>query len=217
MTFNFKSFSCSCLVLLFLGACAPQSTPSMMNVSPVELVYETTMEQVPLNEMNDVTYAMVASQYSQKGNGSLDLTMTYDPKSKNFTAMKAVHALKSAEKSLQLKGVHNITKQTLPVPDGKPSLMVSYDTVRAQAPSDCGNMPGLNTNETSRFIGDYKFGCGIETLLAKQIARPSDLAGNDQMDVRSARRDSVIINDYSKGVPNQRLEGIERDDLVSSN
>lgn len=203
------------LTIPLLAACGPQHTPSMMNTSKIELSRETMLDQIQLKDLNEATLTALASHYDQNGNGPLDLTMTYDPKAKDFTAMKALHELKHVRAALNKKGVIDITTQTMAVPRGMPSLMVSYDVVKAQAPSDCTPMPGLDNNETGRFIGDYKFGCGVESLLAKQIARPTDLEGQDGLGKRDARRDSVMIEGYSAGVPNSRLEGVERGDLAS--
>ena len=197
-----------------LSACT-QSTPSMMNTAKVELARETSVEQIPISEVNEANIGKLAHQYRKYGSGPLDLTMTFDPKSKDFTAMNARRALDVVEQDLRKNGVSNITAQTLAVPDGKASLMVSYDIVQAMAPSNCEPMPGLYNNETGRFIGDYKFGCGVETVFAKQIARPSDLEGRSEMGVRDARRDSVILENYSSGVTQQPLDGIERDDLAT--
>lgn len=202
------------LLALFISGCT-QSTTTMMNVSPTELAHETNVEQIPVDEIDDVNLALLAEHHRKHGTGPLELTMTYDPKARDFTAMKAVHELKKVEQLLKYKGVKDITTQTLPVPDGKPSLMVTYDMVNARPPSDCTPMPGLDNNETGRFIGDYKFGCGVETLLSKQIARPADLQGNDEMDTRTARRESIVVEEYSAGVPREPLQGIERADLSS--
>ena len=202
------------LAIGFLSACT-QSTPSMMNVSKIELAHETIVEQIPLSDVTDSNMSVLASHYHKNGKGPVDLTMTYDPKSKTFTAMKAIHALKKAEGVLKRKGLNNISAQTLAVPDGKPSLMVSYDIARAQAPSDCGHMPGLQSNDTTRFIDEYKFGCGVETMVAKQVAHPSDLEGTSEMGSRPARRDAVVLDGYSSGAPREPLDGIERDDLSS--
>lgn len=207
-------FSLIILGAVSLTACT-QTTPSMMNTSRIELARETNMEQIPLNEINDTTIASLAGQYSKYGSGALDLTMTYDPKAKDFTAMKAVHELKYVQGALKKKGVRNMTAQTLAVPDGKPSLIVSFDTVAAQAPSDCAPMPGLELNKTDRDLGTYKFGCSVETALAKQIARPADLEGNSDMGARSARREAVVVEGYSAGVPREALDGIERGDLAA--
>lgn len=208
--------------LLLMGACLPlivacgkQYTPSMMNTSSVELSRETLLDQIFLKNLDQKSLAMMADQYRKNGNGALDLTMTYDPKSRHFTAMKALHELKAIRASLHKEEVREVTTQTLAVPGGSPSLMVSYDLVKAQAPSDCTPMPGLENNETGRFIGDYKFGCATESLIAQQIAQPSDLEGNADLAKRDARRDSIMIEGYAAGVPRERMEGLERDNLTS--
>jgi type IV pilus biogenesis protein CpaD/CtpE len=208
-----KNMSFSFVAFALLAACAPQSTSTMMNTSPVELSRETVVEQIPMTQMNDASIFVLAEQYRKDGNGSLDLTMTYDPKSSDFTAMSALHDLKHIKVVLKTKNITDVLTQTLAVPDGKPSLIVSYDTIRAQAPSDCMPTPGLESNETGRFIGDYKFGCGVESLIAKQIARPSDLEGNATLATRSARRESLVVEGYSAGVPREPLNGVERSDL----
>lgn len=203
--------------LSFLLVACTQSTPSMMNVSPVEVAKETVVEQIALEDMNDSTLAQLANHYRKNGQGPLELTMTYDPKARDFTAMGAVNELKKVSHALKYKGVNNMVTQTLAVSEGKPSLMVSYDMIMAYAPSDCTPMPGLDNNLTGRDIGDYKFGCAVESMLARQIARPADLEGNATLGKRDARRESVVIEEYSAGVPRQPLEGIEREDLTSGN
>lgn len=200
--------------LLFLSACT-QYTPSMMNNSPVQLSQTTMIEQIMLKDIHDETLSLLANHYHENATSALDLTMTYDPKSKSFTAMNAVHELKQIKDFLSKKGIKNILVQTQAVPNGTPSLMVSYDMVQAMAPADCTLMPGLDKANTTRFIGEYKFGCSTETMVAKQVARPSDLQGNATMDQRSARRDAIILNGYSRGEPRTPLEGIEREDLAT--
>lgn len=205
------------LIASFALIACTQTTPSMMNVSPVELSHETVVEQINVTQINDHMLASIANHHRKSSNGPLELTMTYDPKSRDFTAMSAVNELKKVSKALRYKGVRDMITQTLAVPEGNPSLMVSYDTVTAHAPSDCDPMPGLENNLTGRDLGDYKFGCGVESLIARQIARPSDLEGNVTLAKRDARRDANVVESYSAGVPREPLVGIEREDLSSGN
>lgn len=198
-------FALSVLALTLLSACT-QTTPSMMNTSRIELARETAMEQIPLGQVTEDNIKILADQYRKYGSGPIDLTMTFDPTSKNFTAMKAVHALEMVKKTLSQNGVTNFTAQTLSVPNGNPSLMVSYDTLTAQAPSDCAPMPGLENRETGRFIGAYKFGCGVDTYMAKQLVRPADLEGTSDMDMRDARREAIVLDGYAAGMPREPLE-----------
>ena len=195
-----------------LPACT-QNTKSMMNNASVELVEETTVNQIALKNLDSKAIDAIARDYQNNANGALDLSITYNPNSKSFTAMNAIHALGHIKEDFQSKGVKNITTHTIPVEQGVATLMYSYDILRAQAPSDCTPMPATNINNTTRFIGDYKFGCGVETALSKQIANPADLHGNATLDQRDARRESMVIEEYSKGVPRERLDGIERDSL----
>jgi type IV pilus biogenesis protein CpaD/CtpE len=203
------------LTLPFLLMACTQTTPSMMNVAPVELSRETVVEQIAIDDVNDALLTHIANHHRKSSNGPLELTMTYDPKSRDFTAMNAVNELKSISKALQYKGVYNMVTQTLAVPEGTASLMVSYDTVMAHAPSNCDPMPGLDNNLTGRDLGNYKFGCGVESMIARQIARPADLEGNSTLSKRDARREAAVVEDYSAGVPREPLEGIEREDLTS--
>ncbi len=205
------------LLLPFLIMACTQTTPSMMNTSSVALSRETVVEQVALDNINDGLLSTLASHYASTGSGPLELTMTYDPTSRSFTAMGAVNELKEISQALRYKGVKNVITQTLAVPDGRPSLMVSYDTVLAHAPPDCVAMPGLANNLTGRDLGQYKFGCGVESMLAQQIARPADLEGNDGLGKRGAKREVGVLSDYASGVPREPLDGIEREDLTSGN
>ncbi len=200
---------------LFVSACT-QYTPSMMSTSTAQLSNTTTMEQVPLAYINDATLSDLASHYKAHGTSALDLTMTFDPKSKSFTAMNAVHKLKHITADLKKKNVVNVTTQTAAIEKGTPSLLISYDMVQALAPLGCDLMPGLESSDTTRFIPDYKFGCSKETMLARQIARPKDLLGNDAMDDAGGRRAAIVTDGYKGGVPRAPIEGIERGDLAAN-
>ena len=214
MTNSIKFLSLLIGSAALLSACT-QTTPSMMNTSPIEMARETVVEQIPVSQINKGVIENLAKHYAENANGPLDLTMTYEPKSRSYTAMKALHQLGHIKKDFKAMGVTNVTTQTLAVPQGKASLMVSYDIVTARGPSDCDVMPGLEHNETGRFIGDYKFGCSVETATARQIADPADLEGNAGLAVRDARRESIVVEGYSSAEPRPPLEGVERGDLAA--
>lgn len=204
-----------------IAACAitacTQTTPSMMNSNRVQISRESLVEQIPLEHLNKNTIAAIANEYNRHGTGVMDLTMTFDPAAKDFTAMKAVNTVKQIQKDLKLSGVRDVNGQTLSVSGGKPSLMVSFDSMSAAAPKNCDQMPGLSDNQTGRFIGDYKFGCGVETAFSKQIANPSDLYGNAELGNRDARRGAIVVDDYGSAQPRPELDTIERGDIASDN
>lgn len=202
------------LSVFVLGACT-QTTPSMMNTQKPLLVNETIIEQVALNDLSDDMLEALAAGYTKNGTGALELTMAFDPTSKSFTAMKAVQKLQSIKTVLAHKGVRNVETETLSIKGAQPALMVSYDSIRAQGPQGCKMIPGLESNETSRFLGDYQFGCGTETMLARQISTPSDLQGTDGLGKRGARRGANILNGYESGAPREPLQGLGRENLAA--
>lgn len=203
------------LLSFFLMTACTQYTETRMSQAKPQLSHSTIMEQIPFADIHDQTLSALAAHYSKNGVSDLDLTMTYDPASKNFTAASANHELGHIRDFLNGKGIRNILSQTTAISNGTPSLLVSYDVVNVSAPADCTAMPGLNGEGTTRFIDDYKFGCSTQTMFAKQIAHPADLQGNAELGMRDGRREAIILDSYKAGIPRESIEGVERDDLIS--
>lgn len=208
-------------VYLLMAGCAilsacQQRTPSMMNTSRAELTTQTGIDQVPVTQVNDRYVDAMVGQYGRYGDGPIDLTVSYDPSS-SYNATKAVGELASLKDKLARKGIHNVNTSTLPVSgQAQPMLMVSYDMVTARGPSDCGNMEGLYDNTTTPDIGTYRFGCGTEQMLARQISRPADLRGRGTVDTGDGRRATNVSESY-RGLPpeayTEPLETFERGDI----
>lgn len=200
-----------------LVACSPQSTPSMMNTSRVELQHQIAVQQIPVQDVSDVTLALIADDYARYGSGPLDLAILYDPQAASYTAMKARNQLRDIEKNMRGRGVASIRTRTMPMDDARPSLVVSYETYQARAPSDCHTMPGIDSYETTRDIAQYRFGCSTESLLARQIARPADLMGRGgDAQPADGRRNANIIEEWRNYGPsdaNRELERIGREEL----
>lgn len=200
----------------FLSACQ-QRTPSMMNTSRVELNTNAGIDQVPVSRVNDGYLSALATQYGRYGEGPIDLTISYDPSSKSYNATKAVNELASLSDKLSRKGLGNVTTSTLPVSgQAQPMLMVSYNMVTAQGPADCGNMDGLYDNATSPDIGAYRFGCGVEQMLARQVSRPADLRGRGTVDTGDGRRATNVSESYRGQPPEaytQPLETFDRGEI----
>lgn len=212
-----QSLGLSVLSVALLVACAPQSTPSMMNANRIQLQHQVSVQQIPLADINDVTLTLIADDYRRYGSGPLELTMVFDPKSNNFTAMQARNRMREIESNLKGRGIRTINTRTAAVEQGKPSLMLSYESYQAQAPVDCHTMPGVDGYLTTRHIGDYRFGCTTESLLARQIARPADLMGRggDGMPSDGRRAANVVEEwrNYGPSNANRELERIGREDI----
>ena len=214
---KFLSITISMVLVLSAAGCSNRlTTPTNLSNERVELQSETVMGHMPYHEVDEITLVSVAHSYKKYGVSPLELTMTYDPndqKSKTNIVSKALDELKA---SLAKKGLTNVKTDIIPAAGEPQTLIISYDAVTAHAPSNCGTMPGLRDKKTTRFLNDYKLGCGIESMLAQQIARPADLMGNGSIAEHSdGRRGAIVVEGYRIGAPNERIEGVERDDLSS--
>lgn len=205
------------LSVMTLAACSPQSTPSMMNIERVQLVHQTAIEQIPAEDVDDVALALIADDYRRYGNGPMELAMVYDPRSKSYTAMKARNQLNDIEKRLNQHGIKQVNIRTMAVEQGQAALLVSYDSFQAQGPANCHTMPGVDHHQTTRDIAEYRFGCSTESLLARQVARPTDLMGrggtNAPADGRRAANVVEELRNYGPENANQPLESFGSGDI----
>jgi len=213
---NIQKIICVMAGCAAIYGCA-QSTPSMMNPHKPELVMSTEIDQIPHHEVDDVYITVLASRYHRYGSGPLSLAMAYDPASRSFTARSAIQKLEEVKYKLKKKGIHSVKTETVPIEGGEAALMVTYDSYHARPPSQCDNMPGFDNNQTTRFIGDYKFGCTIETAFSKQIYRPADLKGvSGGVSDGNGRRAANVVEqyrDYSPEEAEAELETLEREDI----
>ena len=195
-----------------LAACGRQSTPSMMNTSLPQLTPETTLAQVPVQNVSPGYLYNLSDNYKRYGADTMELAIAYDPNSKSYTAMKAFEDLSSIKSKLTKLGVRSIVGETVKSEGTSPTLMISYDSIKAQAPAGCSNMPGFDDGLTTGHISDYKFGCSTDSLIAKQIYRPADLAGNAGSDPIDGRRAANTV-EHSRNVTQDEAEGdLERFD-----
>lgn len=196
------------LAVSFLGACEMYAPPSV-NERRVEVHEQKVTQQIPVASLDDDSIAGIAHSYGQSGMGVMEVTVTYDPTSHNNTAMRAGDEAVRIARILREEGVTNVATNVLPVREqGSDALaIISYTSYQASAPSGCGELPGM-TNPAIDHDPDYKLGCTVETVFAKQVADPSDLLGNAKA---SAYTDGRVlanqVESYRTGAPNEPLEG----------
>ncbi len=203
------------LVALTLSACT-QTTPSMMNSNKLIVAQETVIDQIALEDMNNGIISRIADYYNKNATGALGVTVTYNPNAKGFGRTQANQEAKNIAASLKKYNVKSVMTETVAVPNSAPFVIINYDTTVALAPANCGETPGLEDYQTGRFIGDYKFGCGVETMFAKQIANPNDLYGNSGLGTRYARREANVIEGYAAGVERPTLSGVETNERIGN-
>lgn len=177
--------------------------------SRVQVVEERFAEEVPLSAVTPDYVAGLARHYEKHGDGPVDLSVTYDPKSQVNTAMMAGQSAERLAKALRAEGIRNVNADALPVlANGDESvLLVSYMSYHAEPPKGCSTLSGYEDTDISH-DKDYRLGCTIETMLSKQVSRPKDLLGQGRVDPTSdGRRAGNIGEVYRSGVPNEPLEG----------
>ncbi|MGZ9097374.1 MAG: CpaD family pilus assembly lipoprotein [Micavibrio sp.] len=150
----------------------------------------------------------ISRHYWAHGETPVQVMVTYDPHSKANTAMRATQEMARITTALRTKSVKNIEADILPVQDsGEISkTLISYDTVHARPPSECGAEMDMDFADHKRGE-DYKLGCTIETQISRQIARPKDLNGQDTMDNPDGRKTANALEPYLTGAPNPALSG----------
>ena len=194
---------------LAISACS-MDRPTWVNGQRVELHQSSETTRLPVSEINDARLAGIAAHYRSSGEGAVYVTVTYDPKSKSNTAMKASGEAARISTYLRRKGAAEVTSDILPINNSgnNSEALITYDAVTAHAPRDCNAMGGLDGGETHS-DEDYRYGCTIEMQLARQIANPKDLKGRDGLRPEEAdgRRQANIVEDHRTGEPNAALEG----------
>ncbi len=185
--------------------------PTSISENKVQVQSEVFTRDALLVEVNDTFIAELARNYTKHGGGTLDLVITYDPKSYRNTAMTATNKIADIAGSLRDYGVRNINAGIMPIKSqgDEAHLLISYNSFTASAPKGCDSLlPGMENGSTSEYNKDYKLGCSIETMLARQVAKPSHLLGRGATgEPTDGRAASNIVDFYRMGAPNESLEG----------
>lgn len=163
---------------LSLQSCRVYSDGNLVE-KRVEVHQSKFHDQRLMRDADDTYLTTLADHYQRFGDGPVYASITYDPKSKNATAMHATQMASDVSAKLRAAGVRDVKVDIIPVKDqgAQSHLLINYDTYTAHAPRDCDVLPGFE--DTDHTINDdYKMGCTIETVIARQIHRPKDLAGD---------------------------------------
>lgn len=174
----------------------------------VQIEDEQISERVGAHEIDESFAAALADDFIRRGDGILDIAVLYDPLSRDATPMRASQEAARIAQLLRSNGVSEVKTVILPVQGGGDEIgaMINYTAYNAKAP-DCKVMDGMESPELT-LNGDYEMGCSVQTIFAKQIARPKDLKGQGGLpDASDGRRAGNIVEGYRSGVQNRPLEG----------
>lgn len=192
---------------VLLAGCSLEA-PTKMSQERVQVEHERFVEDSALDDVDAEKISVLAQHYDRHGEGPMELTVTYDPKSKSATAMKATNHVSKLVDALRKEGVSNVDANILPIKDSKVSkVLIAYDGYNALAPKNCELMAGLEDRNVEA-DEDYKLGCSLDTLFAQQLVRPKDLKGQGASNAYSdGRRASNLTESYRSGALNPDLKG----------
>lgn len=191
-----------------LGACSFDTPTHVAPTSRAEVYQDTMTVQDDTDKITSEVTQLIAGHYRSYGDGTANVSVVFDPHSATNTAKRASEAADRISRDLKKQGVHDIRATTIPVPDSgaRSVTTIAYSTIEAKAPSDCGEPLSMSFADI-KLGKDYRLGCSVETYIAKQVARPKDLLGNDTMDNPDGKRATNVTEAYRAGVPNPALKG----------
>ncbi|PZP55911.1 MAG: hypothetical protein DI586_05315 [Micavibrio aeruginosavorus] len=204
-----------CILLLAQASACTMDDPTWVNPSRVEVHEEGYSDTFYTDALDNPTLRAIGVNYYRYGNGPMDVAVSYDSSVAN-SAAEASRQGKRIEKELRRQGVDNIRLSASQSAGERSSTKISFPALTAKPPQDCGLMPGYEDAQTSLPENaegprpGYGIGCTIETLMAKQIARPGDLLGRPGFETDAdARRQHAVIwqRGYYSNKSNPPLQG----------
>lgn len=204
------------LAVMALAACAeldPKAT--RLNPHRAGITEGTYVRRIDADLLDNETLDRIGEEYYRHGAGLVNVTVTYDPASRDNTALTAQRTGARIANDLRVRGVRDIDVDVLPVKGGGPDhaeVLLTFTRLGAAAPEACDEMPGMVTPRTiseEEDLGGYRLGCSIEGLIVRQLARPADLAGrpDPNRDSDGTRASEILLEGYLSGKQNEPLQG----------
>jgi type IV pilus biogenesis protein CpaD/CtpE len=186
------------------------SSPSRISVAPITVEQGKNAQTFLVGEFDQYNAEQVARHYARYGEGPIDVILLYGADGSGYRAEQEARRL---VRLLHQAKLDDVKVDTLPVHDplqaGK--VMIDYKTLAAKPPADCSLHPAEDRaaihGEDAGLFSDYRFGCGIDSYTAQQVARPRDLLGDDQTDPAHAERVVNRMKDFRAGKDLPKLEG----------
>lgn len=198
--------------LLLLGAC-----DTIVNNNPTAMAapggVETYKDEMALEletaSLGAGILEQISRHYWAHGDTPLLMSVTYDPHSKTNTAMKATQESARLKTLFAKQGTANVQADIMPVQDSGDvsKTLISYDVLNVRGSSECEDVRIDRSFTDWEKTPEYKMGCSSENYLAKQIARPKDLQGNDVMDIMDGRLQTNTVELTTNGQTKPPLKG----------
>lgn len=206
----------SFIAALLMTGCSVESK-SWVNSNRVEVRDDQFTDTFETAKINDGTLHAIGDYFYRYGNGDMNVVVSYDPQSKTNTEGRAKSALAYIQSGLSKSGISGVHTALSPMRGSGDvsTTLISFPALTSAAPSGCNMMPGYENPtddipNSTNVDPTYKFGCSVESLLAKQVARPSDLLGKQGFETNAdGRRQERVLSKrgYYGDKPNDKLQG----------
>lgn len=209
-----------CLVALMalapaLSGCSVDSE-TWVNQNRLEVHEDQFTDTLETGKIDDGMLHAIGVYYYRFGNGPLTAAVSYDPKSAKNNLVRAKSEAARIEAGLHRNGVKDVLITTTPAAGSGDvsTTVITFAALTARAPTGCDMMPGYDSPiqplATADGKSDYDYGCTVETLLSRQVSRPSDMLGKPGFDSNASGRrqaDVVEMRGYYSEKSNPPLEG----------
>ncbi len=207
---------------LTLSAC--MNEPHMMESSALSpdklrLIEGRHVVKKPISMMNETDIAQAAALHNRAGAGPVYVVIAYDDRGKGVDR-RVAETQRGIVTSLQQDGVpaRDIVTSSIPLETSEPVALIAFDTLQAAAPAGCTATPSLDGPPLRPEDFDYKVGCGVQDLFARQIANPKDLEGKAGLGGHNdGSRAANIVDAYrNEETPREYLPSYIISDLAGS-
>lgn len=184
-----------------IAGCTKIDTPTVMTTEKIQIERQNFSERFVTADVNDVVLDRLADHFGRYGEGEAEIIVSYDPRSRKNTAMKASDQLHRIAQGLQKRGVTQLKSSVLAAENSGDvsEMMIGYTSLSALPPQDCTMMPGYESYDTEIDM-DYKLGCSVDSLVARQVTRPGDLEGRSYgHQDGDGRRAAEVVEPYRSG------------------
>ncbi len=197
-----NKFILSLSALTLLSGCSVESETWVNKAGRVEVREDQFTDTFETAKINTGTIHAIGDYYDRFGNGAMSIVVSYDPQSKINSLANAQKSLAHLKNGLSKVGVADLngTVSAMRGSGDVSTTLISFPAMTASAPKGCGMMPGYDDpsadipNDTN-VDPPYGYGCTVESLLARQISKPSDLLGKQGFETNSdGRRTERVLS-----------------------
>lgn len=203
-----------------LAACAPDKPWLMeetnLSPAPMRIVESRHIVKKPLSQVTQADLQEAARIYDRNGAGPMYLVVAYKEQGKGHMLDGKAGNIVSG---LQSSGVNSkdIVSSIVPLETDQPVMLIAFDTLEARGPKGCTETPSLDRLPGTTEDYDYKLGCGVNNLMAKQIANPRDLNGVAGLGgSNDGERAANVVRTYRTGEANDFLPNYVISELSNS-